>query len=108
MSSSPVEYSIAPPQGRDPYSDRRPPYSEDAEQAVLSAMLMDPDAILRANEFIDDTMFYREGNRRIYRAMVSLSERGDVIDPLTLTEELGRSEERRVGKECRSRWSPYH
>ena len=26
---------------------------------------------------------------------------------LTLTEN-GRSEERRVGKECRSRWSPYH
>ena len=23
-------------------------------------------------------------------------------------EELDRSEERRVGKECRSRWSPYH
>ena len=22
--------------------------------------------------------------------------------------ELARSEERRVGKECRSRWSPYH
>jgi len=26
--------------------------------------------------------------------------------PLTL--QLGRSEERRVGKECRSRWPPYH
>ena len=25
-----------------------------------------------------------------------------------LTESLTRSEERRVGKECRSRWSPYH
>src|SRR5260221_8250416 len=25
-----------------------------------------------------------------------------------LQQELGRSEERRVGKECRSRWSPYH
>jgi len=25
-----------------------------------------------------------------------------------LNERLGRSEERRVGKECRSRWSPYH
>ena len=24
------------------------------------------------------------------------------------TEEEARSEERRVGKECRSRWSPYH
>jgi len=26
----------------------------------------------------------------------------------TLDEETHRSEERRVGKECRSRWSPYH
>src|SRR3712207_9263188 len=25
-----------------------------------------------------------------------------------LAEEVERSEERRVGKECRSRWSPYH
>ena len=25
-----------------------------------------------------------------------------------LTKGGGRSEERRVGKECRSRWSPYH
>src|SRR3712207_9146200 len=25
-----------------------------------------------------------------------------------LVNENGRSEERRVGKECRSRWSPYH
>ena len=25
-----------------------------------------------------------------------------------LAEKLNRSEERRVGKECRSRWSPYH
>ncbi len=90
MSSSPVEFSIAPP-ARNPYSERQPPYSEDAEQAVLSAMLMDPDAVLRASEYVDDTMFYREGNRRIFRAMLSLNERGDVIDPLTLTEELSRT-----------------
>jgi replicative DNA helicase len=92
MSSSPVEYSISPP-GRDPYSERRPPYSEDAEQAVLAAMLMDPDAFLRATEHVDDTMFYREGNRRIFRAMQSLNQRGDAIDPLTLTEELTRTGE---------------
>ena len=89
MSSSPVEFSIVPPT-RDPYSERKPPYSEDAEQAVLSAMLMDRDAVDRVNEIVDDTMFFREGNRRIYRAMVTLSERGDVIDPLTLSEELSR------------------
>ena len=27
---------------------------------------------------------------------------------ILLTADLTRSEERRVGKECRSRWSPYH
>ena len=31
---------------------------------------------------------------------------GDLIIPRD--ERSGRSEERRVGKECRSRWSPYH
>ena len=29
-------------------------------------------------------------------------------DKLRYLEDIGRSEERRVGKECRSRWSPYH
>jgi len=31
-----------------------------------------------------------------------------VVLHLVCDEETGRSEERRVGKECRSRWSPYH
>jgi replicative DNA helicase len=53
-------------------------------------MLMDRDAVDRVNEIVDDTMFFREGNRRIYRGMVALAERGDVIDPLTLSEELSR------------------
>ena len=29
-------------------------------------------------------------------------------DPMYLEGGMTRSEERRVGKECRSRWSPYH
>src|SRR2546430_17304916 len=36
---------------------------------------------------------------------------GDLIDQSSLNaavKEAARSEERRVGKECRSRWSPYH
>ena len=38
----------------------------------------------------------------------------EIIDGRRITREddlsyfLTRSEERRVGKECRSRWSPYH
>ena len=30
------------------------------------------------------------------------------IDNVSYADILERSEERRVGKECRSRWSPYH
>src|SRR2546422_11074141 len=32
----------------------------------------------------------------------------DVLETEVLPDFFGRSEERRVGKECRSRWSPYH
>ncbi len=78
------------PSDRDPYADRRPPYSEDAEQAVLGAMLIDTDAIMRASEIVDDTMFYREAHRRVFRAMMALTERREVVDPLTLTDEMAR------------------
>src|SRR5215467_8201134 len=88
MSSSPVEYSIAPSLTRDPYRDRRPPYSEDAEQAVLSAMLIDQDAVLRAVEFLTTDMFYAERHRRLFRAMQGIAEKGGVVDPLTLSHEL--------------------
>ena len=90
MSSSLAEYSIAPPMVRDPYGERRPPYSEDAEQAVLSAMLIDQDAVMRAVEHVNDTMFYAERHRRIFRAMISIAERGGVVDALTVSEELTR------------------
>ena len=32
----------------------------------------------------------------------------EVVDALRGFAVMARSEERRVGKECRSRWSPYH
>jgi len=87
MSSLLDDSSIAP-SVPDVYRDRRPVWSEDAEQAVLGAMIVDRDAILRAAEHVDDTMFYREAHRRIFRAMVALNERGDVVDALTLADEL--------------------
>lgn len=82
--------AVQSPAPRDPYKERRPPWSEEAEQAVLGAMLLDADAIMRAAEHVDDTMFYREGHRRLYRAMFAITERGDVVDPLTLADELER------------------
>src|SRR3712207_8491792 len=42
------------------------------------------------------------------RNMVSPGARRQTIVAMKLTPPRIRSEERRVGKECRSRWSPYH
>src|SRR2546428_11365412 len=53
-------------------------------------MLLDQDAALKAAELLDDTMFYREGHRLLFRSMIALTERGDVIDPVTLRDELLR------------------
>lgn len=73
--------------------DRTPPFSLEAETAVLGGMLIDREAITRAVEHLDEGMFYREANRRLYRAMVRLFERGDVIDVITVSEELKKTGE---------------
>jgi replicative DNA helicase len=88
MSSSLEESSTA--LARDPFRDRTAPRAPEAEQAVIAAMLMDTDAILRAGEHVDDTMFYDERHRRIFRAMIAISQRGEVVDPVTLGNELNR------------------
>ena len=88
MSSSLEESSTTP--ARDPFRDRTAPRAPEAEQAVIAAMLMDTDAILRAGEHVDDTMFYDERHRRIFRAMIAISQRSEVVDPVTLGNELAR------------------
>jgi replicative DNA helicase len=92
MQSIPVVPRVVPaPAAPGPFADRTPPYSAEAEVSVLGGMLIDGDAIVRAIEILDDTMFYREGNRRLFRAMIRLWERGEVIDHVTLPEELRNS-----------------
>lgn len=73
--------------------DRRPPYSEDAEQAVLSAMMIDERAVAAASAVVDDTMFYAERHRRLFRAMKTLALAGTTVDPLTLANQLGTTGE---------------
>jgi replicative DNA helicase len=89
--SIPISRIAAPPPPDNTFAERTPPYSAEAELAVLGGMMMDGDALSKAIEVVDDTMFYREGNRRIFRAMVRIFERGDVIDFVTLPEELRTS-----------------
>jgi replicative DNA helicase len=69
---------------------RQAPWSPEAEQAVLGAMLLDQDAALKAMQLLDDVSFYREAHRRLFRAMAQVIDRGDVLDPVVLRDELAR------------------
>ena len=73
--------------------DRQPPFSPEAEASVLGGMLIDGDAVARVVEFVDDSMFYRESHRRLFRAMIRLFERGSVLDVITVSEELKKAGE---------------
>lgn len=74
----------------DPFQGRGAPWSQEAEQAVLGAMIIDGDAALRGAELLDDNAFYREGHRRLFRALRTLVESRMVVDFVTLREELTR------------------
>lgn len=69
------------------------PAAIEAEISVLGACLIDPEAIGRAVEIVDEGMFYREGHRRAFRSMVRLFERGDLVDPTTVAEDLNKAGE---------------
>lgn len=65
-----------------------PPHSEDAEQSVLGAILIDKDAVTLVSEFLQPLHFYNDSHARIYEAILSLYEKRRPIDLVTLTEEL--------------------
>jgi replicative DNA helicase len=88
-SASSAASSTATPS--DPFAGRAAPYNAEAEQSVLSAMLLDADAALRAAETLDDWMFFREAHRRLFRIMIGIARRGGAIDPVTLKEEVERA-----------------
>ncbi len=69
-------------------ASRLPPQNIEAEQSVLGGIMIDNDAINRAVELVETEDFYRESHRKIFRAMLDLSEKGEPIDLLTLTSSL--------------------
>ena len=52
-------------------------------------------------QYADDTRMVLDGSQFSFSTLYLPDEFGSMSG-------LKRSEERRVGKECRSRWSPYH
>lgn len=65
-----------------------PPHDIEAEQAVIGSMLTDKDAVVAAIEVLKEDDFYREDHKAIYAAILSLYDRAEPIDIITLKSEL--------------------
>jgi replicative DNA helicase len=69
-------------------SHKLPPQHIEAEQSILGGILIENDAINRVTEILDAEDFYREAHRKIFNALINLSERDEPADLITLTNEL--------------------
>ena len=73
---------------------RIPPHNLDAERAVLGAILLEGrETLPRVIELLKPSDFYTEAHRLTYQGMLTLFNRSEPVDVLTLTEELRRSEQ---------------
>ncbi len=77
----------------EPVEHRVPPQNLDAEQGVLGSIMLDPEAFATVEGILGADQFYKEGHRKIFKAMERLSRQGDPIDIIGLGEELRRAGE---------------
>ena len=70
--------------------DKLQPHNIEAEEAVLGALLIDPDAILRVATFLDPVDFFVERHGWVYESIRELHERREAVDLVTLSDELER------------------
>lgn len=66
-------------------SHRLPPQNLEAEMSVLGGVLLENDALNRALEILVPEDFYRESHRKIFSALIVLSEKNEPADLVTLT-----------------------
>jgi replicative DNA helicase len=68
--------------------DKVPPHNAEAEQACLGAVLIDPEAVANVLRFLRPEDFYVNSNREVFAGIVSLYEKGQKADLITLADEL--------------------
>ena len=69
----------------DSWLQKVPPNSVDAEQSILSAVLIDNQVLPEVLEVLSPQDFYRDVHAKIFKAMVELFERNEPADLITLT-----------------------
>ena len=64
------------------------PYSKEAEEAVLGAVLINPEKYFDVSQLINAKDFYIHSNRWVWEAYGALFEKGQAIDVQTVSEQL--------------------
>ena len=67
-----------------------PPYSIDAEEAVNGSLLIDESTVFEVVGLLRPDDFFSEQNRLIYGACLTLNQRSEAINQITVAEELVR------------------
>lgn len=68
--------------------DKIPPHNLEAEKATLGAMLINPDAMDSVLQFLRPDDFYKNSHKKIFTAIIGLSEKNENIDILTVVQQL--------------------
>lgn len=69
-------------------ADQLAPHSIEAEEAVLGAILLDPDALFEVLPFLNTDDFFIVRHQWIWEAIINIHERRDPIDYLVVVSEL--------------------
>jgi replicative DNA helicase len=70
--------------------EKLPPHDIDAEEAVIGSLLIDGTAIYKIAAFLQPADFYHEQTQLIYGACISLYQRNEAINQITVAQELAR------------------
>ena len=74
------------PSEEDPY--KVPPQSLDAEMSVLGGILIDGEAIHKVVDLLGPQDFYKRSHNLIYKALLSLYQKSEPVDVISLANEL--------------------
>jgi len=70
------------------FSERIPPQNLEAEQSVLGAMLIDSEAVSKVANLLRPEDFYADKHQQLFSAIISLFQRGEPVDLITVQDEL--------------------
>lgn len=68
--------------------DRVMPHNQEAEQSVIGAIFLEPQALVTASEVLVPEDFYNAAHKLIFETMLTLNDQRTAIDTVTIAEEL--------------------